>query len=269
MAKCTNKSANLPENWLQYGETYNNDKTGFRGKIFKNDYTNEIVLSFGATDLDKEYTDWYDVYNDVHLIIDKIPPQIVDARILYQRCKKSFPNNKITITGYSLGGSLGEIMGFETGERTVTFNAFGVGNIIKTDKKCENILNVGNSEDFVFMSNINNHIGNIKLDPNKSGNIIMPRFLTNFENHKLDLICIVDLVDYEKGSVKSFFDKMNNGENEAIKSLINVARKATNAFKSTKEIRENFKPEVLKGYVSNTLGGHWVTIDGNHVLIKD
>ena len=71
-----------------------------------------------------------------------------------------YPNANIILTGHSLGGSIAQALGAETGAETVTFSAFGIGNTYSpTFKYHENITNYGNAQDGIFVSNIDYQIG--------------------------------------------------------------------------------------------------------------
>ena len=63
--------------------------------------------------------------------------------------------------GHSLGGSLAQLIGIETGENTVTYGAYGVGDIIKINNlQFDNITNYGNINDPIYISNISSQVGN-------------------------------------------------------------------------------------------------------------
>lgn len=153
----------IPKDWIKITEK-DNKKTGFHAEaFFKN---GKIAISIRGTD--EKYNDL--LKEDIlHLGLKRIPSQYVDTQDFYKEIKKDFPNKEIVFIGHSLGGSLAQLMGNKTGCETVTFNAYGVadildGNIIRDNN---NIRNYGNSLDKVFNENINNHLGKIyKIDNN-------------------------------------------------------------------------------------------------------
>lgn len=61
----------------------------------------------------------------------KLPNQYVDAQKFYEKVRKDFPNQEIVFTGHSLGGSLAQLMSNKTGHETVTFNAYGIRDILQ------------------------------------------------------------------------------------------------------------------------------------------
>ena len=135
-----------PKDWIKFDE--HNANNGFHGEAFyKNDV---IVISFRGT----EPTDKGDIINDGQMGLNRLPSQYVDAHNFYLQVKSNFPNKKIVFTGHSLGGALAQLMGAETGNETVTFNAYGAGDLIQKDNvKGTNIRNYGNIDDTVFNAN--------------------------------------------------------------------------------------------------------------------
>ena len=95
------------------------------------------------------------------MAMKNFPIQINDARELYNGIKSKYPEKKINLGGHSLGGSLAQLIGIETGENTVTYGAYGVGDIIKTNNlQFDNITNYGNINDPIYVSNISSQVGN-------------------------------------------------------------------------------------------------------------
>ena len=89
-----------------------------------------------------------------------VPVQTDNARKVYREIKSAYPNCNICLTGHSLGGSLAQIVGSETGAETVTFSAYGTANLHGINSKYnKNITNYGNAQDAVFVANIDNQIG--------------------------------------------------------------------------------------------------------------
>ena len=301
LAKCGYiKNNNLPNGWHQIGKTDINEETGFVGKVFRNN-EGEIVISFSGTDLTaKGRTD--DLRNDLNMAIGNEPPQLENAKALYAKIRKQYSRAKITLIGESLGGSLAALAGAKTGENTVTFAAYGVGDLLPENKNgYPNITNIGDTRDPVFMSNINNQLGKTYVIPYKSKIYIpvMGRILTN---HGIDHMgSLLDIQEYKKGSIKSYTEKMYSGKNAYLRGVgvMNTLAGLGNQFydkygkpiikhaKETKnyvddildsvvnaqkeKLKDFINKSVYQGYVSNTdtENGHWVTIDGNHVFIED
>ena len=141
----------IPKDWIKVSEY--DKKSGFHGEAF---YKNgKVVIAMRGTD------DKGDLANDINMAKKKLPNQYADAQKFYEKVKKDFPNQEIVFTGHSLGGSLAQLMSNKTGHETVTFNAYGVRDILQGNVRdnLENIRNYGNINDTVFNNNIDNQLG--------------------------------------------------------------------------------------------------------------
>ena len=150
----------IPKDWVRFSER-DNESTGFHAETFYKKGT--VVISMRGTDL----TSSKDLSNDFGMWKNhKIPSQYIDAINYYNEVQKTFPNSKIVFTGHSLGGSLAQLMGNLTGNETVTFNAYGVGNLLNGNinyENSKNIRNYGNINDLVFMMNFDNQLGHTQV----------------------------------------------------------------------------------------------------------
>lgn len=145
----------IPKNWLKIDGLYNT-KSGFHGEAFYKNGT--IVISIRGTD--EKFNDL--IKEDIgRLGIKKLPNQYSDAQKFYEIIKRDFPNQKIVFTGHSLGGSLAQLMGNKTGCETITFNAYGIADIVKNNINSNgiNIRNYGHIDDTVFNLNLDNQLG--------------------------------------------------------------------------------------------------------------
>ncbi len=141
----------IPKGWIKVSEY--DKKSGFHGEAFYKD--GKVVIAMRGTN-DKD-----DLANDVDMAKKKLPNQYADAQKFYEKVKKDFTNQEIVFTGHSLGGSLAQLMSNKTGHETVTFNAYGVRDILQGNVRdnLENIRNYGNINDTVFNNNIDNQLG--------------------------------------------------------------------------------------------------------------
>ena len=145
----------IPNDWIKVSEY--DKKSGFHGEAFYK--KGKVVIAIRGTD---------EVVNDLikedigHLAMKKLPNQYVDAQKFYEKVKKDFPKQEILFTGHSLGGSLAQLMSNKTGHETVTFNAYGVRDILQGNVRddLENIRNYGNIDDSTYNLNLNNQLGN-------------------------------------------------------------------------------------------------------------
>lgn len=194
----------IPKGYIKIS-SQKNSKTGFESKVFY--YNNNIIIAFRGSD---EAKDWTDSNKD--MVLENIPAQSIDAKNLYDKTKKEFPNQNIILTGHSLGGSLAQIVGSETGAQTVTFNAFGTGEIIQDPTYTDNITNYGNPNDPVFLSNVDNQIGNTYLtnvsDTKNNADLVAQKNSDwsynkdlGFDNHKLENMGDLSTsVEYDKNT---------------------------------------------------------------------
>lgn len=111
-----------------------------------------------------ELNDIGDMSDDGNMYFGKkLPNQYVDAQKFYEKVRKDFPDQEIIFTGHSLGGSLAQLMSNKTGHEAVTFNAYGVADLLQ-----------GNINDTGFNTNIDNQLGNTYIisNDNKNANYI-------------------------------------------------------------------------------------------------
>ena len=144
----------IPKDWIKVSEY--DKKSGFHGEAFYKD--GKVVIAMRGTD---EFVNDFIKEDIRHLAKKKLPNQYADAQKFYEKVRKDFPDQEIIFTGHSLGGSLAQLMSYKTGHETVTFNAYGVRNILQgyVRDNLENIRNYGNINDTVFNNNIDNQLG--------------------------------------------------------------------------------------------------------------
>ena len=143
----------IPRDWIKISEY--DKKSGFHGEAFYKD--GKVVIAMRGTEKEDK-KDWQ---NDINMGMKKLPNQYVDAQKFYEKVKKDFSDQEIIFTGHSLGGSLAQLMSNKTGHETVTFNAYGVRDILQGNVRnnLENIRNYGNVDDSTFNLNLRNQLG--------------------------------------------------------------------------------------------------------------
>ena len=102
----------------------------------------------------------------------KLPNQYADAQKFYEKVRKEFPNQEIIFTGHSLGGSLAQLMSNKTGDGAVTFNAYGVRDILQGNVRdnLDNIRNYGHVDDTIYNVNLRNQLGKTYMIGYGNGN---------------------------------------------------------------------------------------------------
>ena len=102
---------------------------GYAGTIYRNSATNEITMVNAGTSNGLDYV------NDAQMAIGLVPTQYASARQMMQDAITLSGGNtsKISVAGHSLGGSIAQLLAIEFGVPAVTFNAYGVGEIMNVD----------------------------------------------------------------------------------------------------------------------------------------
>ncbi|MBQ3640359.1 hypothetical protein II906_00260 [bacterium] len=143
--------------------TNTNSKTGFYGRAYINPKTKTVVIGYKGTDTLDITKDWGQ--NNLPMkFLKKVPIQFQDAENFYfevrDKLGSDIKNYKIDFAGYSLGGSLAQLMGAKYGNDTVTFNAFGTKQLKNIMVNfTDNIINYGNMNDRTFKDSKSLHIG--------------------------------------------------------------------------------------------------------------
>lgn len=118
-------------------------------------WNNNIIFVIKGSD---DVQDWKN--NAVMKFHKNLPQQFYKACQYYEQIRNIYKN--IIFTGYSLGGSIAQMLGAKYGNETVTFEAYGTKEFA-TLNYSNNIINFGNIYDWVFMDNFENHIGEIYI----------------------------------------------------------------------------------------------------------
>lgn len=149
------------ENWTPFNRI-DDDKTGFRAIAYKNKNKNEVIIAYCGTNDDKDFL------SDMQMALGKIPEQFEEANKFYEKISKENPNCPVIVTGHSLGASLAELVACKNPKTfAVTYNAFGVKEIIENAKKELNLKDNHNTYNYIIkgdpVSTSSKHVGNTIL----------------------------------------------------------------------------------------------------------
>ena len=165
----------------------------FNAKVYMLD--NNIIITFVGTNM----TSFNDLNNDRNIIFksSNIPSQYGDAERLYNQVKSKYPNTNIEFAGYSLGGSLANLLSHRTGLPSTAIAPIGSEHIAKAYPEYfqyngDNITTYGRNGDVLFNSNLSKQSGNIYILPDVNLNgkgIHIPaaenHFLHNFKPNEV------------------------------------------------------------------------------------
>lgn len=174
-----NTTANMSQNvyqntsstidgWEPYVEQ-ENEKTGFKATAYKKD--NDIIIAYRGTNDSKDLT------SDAQMAAGKLPEQYEDAEKFFKEISKNNPDCSVVVTGHSLGGSLAELVASKYDDTAaITYNAFGVDNIINSEQgKQLKMQDNNNSFNYIVngdpVSNCSKHVGTTTVvEKTKSNN---------------------------------------------------------------------------------------------------
>ncbi|OLA77928.1 MAG: hypothetical protein BHW55_03330 [Candidatus Melainabacteria bacterium 35_41] len=167
--------------------------------------------------------------------------------------------------GHSEGGTEATAVGIQYGLQTTTFNAFGVGKkYAEPGKNYDNLItNYRDPHDPV--SKLKENVGTTYITPNLQNEFMSTTPFGSVKAHRIDNMgdCTQSLpVDYYKKSHPFFINKISDADI----SRQDIANMESGLFKV-------YEKEIDKRMTNNKIGNSsedkWVTINGNHVLIKD
>lgn len=147
------------EDWIVQ-DTYNT-KSGVNICLF--DIGNDETL-FAIRGTQVEFTQELkrDLTADIVMYLAKVPNQYKHAEIYFEQIKHKYKN--IIFTGYSLGGSIAQMLGGKFGNETICFEPIGTRGL-QTPQYENNIINFGNTMDMFFNSKLKNQVGLLYIMP--------------------------------------------------------------------------------------------------------
>ena len=186
--------------------------------------------------------------------------------------------------GHSEGGTEATVVGIQYGLQTTTFNAYGVGKKYSgTGKNYDNLItNYRDPHDPI--SKLKENVGTTYITPNLQNEFMSKTPFGSVQAHRIDDMgdCTqaVPVDDYKK-SHPFFINKISDTDiikylktNENETDLFKVYEKEIDNRMANNRIFDFRQEKVLNKNSSdrgngNSSEGKWVTINGNHVLIKD
>lgn len=184
--------------------------------------------------------------------------------------------------GHSEGGTEATVVGIQYGLQTTTFNAYGVGKkYIEPGKNYNNINNYRDPHDPV--SKLRENVGTTYITPNLQNEFMAKSPFGFIPAHAIDNMgdCMQSVpVDEYKKSHPFFINKISdaNISRQDIANmdpdLFKVYEKEIDNRMANNRISDFHHEKVLNKNSSgkssgSSSEGKWVTINGNHVLIKD
>lgn len=202
-----------------------------------------------------------DLRSDLSMAAKIEPGQTKNARLFYDYIARQYRNYPIYATGHSLGGSLAQIIGSSTKEvKAITFNAYGTGQIKGINSKYpENVTNYGNAKDFIFKSNIDNHVGKVYVVDENSHNEN-----TGFKYHPVEYLGNID-------TAKEYKSQRHEKSNVLVNSYSQNPKiqKVHKMFQKHEEKLKNKKSSGAKRSTSSGGNGRWVTMNERHVYLEN
>ena len=203
----------------------------------------ETLFSIKGTDTTLHTGIRVDLNSDIQILTKDVPEQANRAQAYFNSIKYKYSN--IIFTGYSLGGSICQILGNRFGNETITISALAVGSF-ESPNNTSNIINFGCILDPFFKIDINNHLGNIYLIPNKLDNknvgLIYWHMYPNFGKPSRGVKVNKPI------NVRSFIQDIQNGvetgrqiKNYIHKGIVNTNNKIQDKSKQVQNIITKYK----------------------------
>ena len=275
------------KNWQTLHEF---DKTvenkSFDVRVYKQN--NRVVLAFSGANISqiKDDKDSLKI-----LYSNKIPKQYLDAENLYNLVKSKYPNSQIELTGYSLGGTISNLLAHHTGLSSIAIAPIGSKHIVEANSKHftysdEKIKTYGRKSDNLFNKMIDKQSGSVyivsdlEIKSNIKNNNLMsiakygnklkfePHLLHNFSNKSLEEAKLYkNATNLGVNRTKTINKSVPSTKTkpETTKNFSEILRQK---YKSIKSINNKNLSKIFKNTIQKTGNEHWVTINGNHVLIN-
>ncbi|MBM7625088.1 DUF2974 domain-containing protein [Sporohalobacter salinus] len=259
-------------------DTFENDKTGLYGVVFKNS-SGEVVVSYRGTESDTDKTKDL-LYTDGKIASGVIPEQFRDGYRFYQRVRKKESGSDITVTGHSLGGGIAQYVAAIADEEGVTWNGVGIAemakingneflvNDIKFDKEeisKEDGLStslrvlINNKEKFLEEmkeSHCVDEEGNLLIDINNK--VGQDKLLNVFKECSTDLLSKY----FSEEEVKVFLDNYIEENRDELLAQFKLKDKLNDAIDGREQITNNVNSKDMVGTILDHIGEYYETDTG-------
>lgn len=247
-------------------DNYRDKQSNFKGVLYKKD--GQYALTFVGTDK------WSYKDHGANLKMATIgdSKQIQEAQKFAEKMQAQYElNSSNTVSiGHSEGGTEATVVGVKNNFKTVTFNAYGVSKKqLESGKDYNNLVtNYRDAHDPV--SKLHANIGTTYITPSTQNSFMSKTPFGSIQAHGIgnmgDCNNSVPLEQYKKDN-PVFIDKFSDKEI----SRDDIAKMNSDLFKVyEKEIDKKVASnQIWQNKDTDSADGKWVTINGNHVLIKN
>lgn len=269
-SKRVNNRGESSNGWIIV-DSRHDTKSNFKGVLY---YKNgQYAMCFAGTDSKSRK----DVIADLKIWLTGNDKQITKAQEFAKDMMRKYPeinsNNTVSI-GHSEGGTEATVVGVNNGLKTYTYNALKVGDKYVDKKKDYGdwVTNYRDPGDPV--SKLGANVGDTYIVPSSKEYVTKPSKFGIVQAHRVE-----NMGDCTKCVTP---DEYKSKEPNFINSISNVNITQEDIGKMPSEIYRIYEKEidnrVAQGKIksanqynspASSTDGKWVTINGNHVLIKD
>lgn len=259
MVKMKNGSV-TSNGWTKIDGEYDK-RTNFKGVLYEKD--SEYALCFVGTDK----WNYKDHAANLQMAATGDSKQIRQAKKFTNKMLEKYNLNtdNTAAIGHSEGGNEATVVGIKNGLKTVTFNAYGVGKKYINPNKNYNDLVTNYRDAHDPVSKLRENVGETYITPSTQNQFMSKTPFGSIQSHGIDNMGDCDNavpVNYYKQNHPVFIDKISN---------VNITREDIGVMDS--DLFKVYEKEIDNRMANNNIGNSskdkWVTINGNHNLIKD
>ena len=263
-----NKKNDYTKNGWQVVDNYRDKRSNFKGVLYEKD--GKYALAFVGTDK----WSYKDHGANLKMASTGDSRQIQEAQKFTERMQTQYglnSDNTVSI-GHSEGGTEATVVGVKNNFKTVTFNAYGISKKqLEARKNYDNLVtNYRDAHDPV--SKLHANVGTTYITPSTQNEFMSKTPFGSIQAHGINKMGDCNeskpLEQYKKDNPR-FIDRFSDREI----SRDDIAKMNSDLFKVyEKEIDKKMANNQIKqngNSGGSSSDGKWVTINGNHVLIKN